>query len=117
MEKLFYAREIVHYFMHFVFPGFLAFFLWRKNWRFTYLLFLTTMLVDLDHIVANPLFDPQRNSIGYHPLHTYPMIVLYFLGAIFLKGNWRIIAIGLLLHMFTDFQDYYFWNWIKGLLT
>ncbi len=71
---------------------------------------LATMLVDIDHLFATPIFQEGRCSIGFHPLHTYPMIVLYFLGAVFLKGNYRIIAIGLLLHMFTDFQDYYFWN-------
>jgi hypothetical protein len=38
------------------------------------------------------------------------MIAVYFLGTIFLKGNYKIIAVGLLFHMFTDFQDYYLWK-------
>ncbi|QOW11048.1 hypothetical protein Q73A0000_12110 [Kaistella flava (ex Peng et al. 2021)] len=71
---------------------------------------LATMLVDLDHVFANPLFDPNRNSIGYHPLHSYWAIGAYFLDAIFLKGNYRIIAVGLLFHMFTDFQDFWLWK-------
>lgn len=103
-------REIAHYFLHLVFPVFIALIFFRKNWKKAYLMMLATMLVDLDHIFADPLFDPHRNSIGFHPLHTYPMIALYAAGTIFLKGNYRILALGLLFHMFTDFQDYYFWN-------
>lgn len=112
MEE-FYIREIFHYFLHLIFPGFLAYFFWRKTWRYAYLILVATMLVDLDHIFADPLFDPNRNSIGYHPLHTYPMIALYCLGTIFLKGKWKIVATGLLFHMFTDFQDFYFWRWLQ----
>lgn len=109
MENVLYFREIVHYFLHLVFP-FLAKIFWKDQWKKAYLILLSTMLVDLDHLFADPLFDPNRNSIGFHPLHTYPMIGLYFLGVIFLKGNWKIIAAGLLFHMFTDFQDFYFWK-------
>ncbi len=71
---------------------------------------LATLLVDADHLLATPIFDENRESIGFHPLHSYYAIAIYFLGAIFLKGNYRIVAIGLLFHMFTDFQDYYFWR-------
>lgn len=110
MENVLYVREIVHYFLHLVFPFFLAKIFWKDQWKKAYLILLSTMLVDLDHLFADPLFDPNRNSIGFHPLHTYPMIGLYFLGVIFLKGNWKIIAAGLLFHMFTDFQDFYFWK-------
>ena len=71
---------------------------------------LCTMLVDLDHLFSTPVFDATRNSIGVHFFFFFPAIAIYFLGAIFLKGNYRIIAIGLLLHMITDFQDFYLWN-------
>ena len=69
------------------------------------------MLVDIDHLFSTPIFAEGRNSIGFHFLHTYPMIAIYFLGVLFLKGNYRIIAVGLLFHMFTDFQDFYLWNY------
>lgn len=110
MEDVFSLREFTHYFLHLVFPVVIAYVFFRGNWKKAYLIMLATMLVDLDHIFADPLFDPNRNSIGFHPLHTYPMIALYALATIFLKGNYRIIAIGLLFHMFTDFQDYNFWH-------
>lgn len=110
MVETLYIREIFHYFLHLIAPVFITLIFFKSNWKKAYFIMLTTMLVDLDHIFANPIFDPNRNSIGYHPLHTYPMIALYFLGTLFLKRNYRIIAIGLLFHMFTDFQDFYFWK-------
>ena len=110
MSDPFYIREIVHYFLHLIFPVFIAKIFFKNNWRRAYFILLATMLVDLDHVFADPLFDPNRNSVGYHPLHSYWAIAAYFLGAIFLKGDYRIIAIGLLFHMFTDFQDFYLWR-------
>ena len=110
MADPFYIREIIHYFLHFIFPIFIAKVFFKNNWKHAYLLLLATMLVDLDHVFADPLFDPNRNSVGYHPLHSYWAIGAYFLGTIFLKGNYKIIAVGLLFHMFTDFQDFFFWK-------
>ncbi len=67
---------------------------------------LATMLVDLDHLVADPIFDPTRCSIGLHPLHSYYAILVYFLLFFFFKTKTiRILSIGLLFHMFTDYQD------------
>lgn len=103
-------KLFVHYFLHFVFPAFFAFIFYRKEWKKVYLLLLSTMLVDLDHLLAAPIFDPNRCSIGFHPLHSYYAILIYLLGLFFLKGNYRIIAIGLLFHMFTDWQDCYLWR-------
>jgi len=110
MESTFYLREIFHYFLHFVFPLLIAKFFFKENWQKAYLLMLATMIVDVDHIFANPVFDPNRSSVGFHILHRYPMVLLYFLGTVFLKGNYRIIAVGLLFHVITDFQDYYLWK-------
>lgn len=64
---------------------------------------IATMLVDLDHLLAVPLFDPNRCSIGFHPLHTWPAMVGYTLLLAFPKT--RVVGIGLLLHMLTDWQD------------
>lgn len=61
------------------------------------------MLVDLDHLLANPIFDPNRCSINFHPLHTYWAIGLYVV-LLFFKRT-RIIGIGLLMHMLTDQID------------
>lgn len=104
----FFWKTCTHYFLHLIFPGFIALVFYREDWKKVYFILLATMLVDLDHLFANPVFDPLRNSIGFHILHSYYAIAVYFL-MLFFKGNIRIIAIGLLFHMLTDFQDYYFW--------
>lgn len=89
--------------MHFIVPGLIAYLFFRKNWKKVWLIFIVTMLVDLDHLIAIPIFDSTRCSINFHPLHTYYAIAFYFL-LLFLPKT-RIIAIGLLFHMLTDFID------------
>ncbi|UOE38277.1 DUF6122 family protein [Chryseobacterium oryzae] len=101
-------KNVTHYFLHFGFPAVVAFLFYRKDWKKVYLIFLATMLVDLDHLFADPIFDPDRGSIGFHFLHSYYAIAVYFL-LLFFKGNLRLIGIGLLLHMLTDFQDFQWW--------
>lgn len=104
-----FIKTFIHYFLHLGFPAVIAYVFYRKNWKHVYLILLATMLVDLDHLFADPIFDPDRKSIGYHPLHSYYAIAVYFL-MLFFKGNIRIIGIGLLFHMLTDFQDYELWH-------
>ena len=96
-------QAILHYFLHLVFPGIVAFLFYRNNWPKAYLILLLTMLVDLDHLWADPLFDPCRCSIGFHPLHSYIAIFFYFVLLLFKPT--RLIAIGLLMHMGTDYID------------
>lgn len=103
MELLQILQAIVHYNLHFLFPGLIAWVFFRKEWKKAWWTMVLTMLVDLDHLAANPIFDPSRCSIGFHFLHSYAAIAGYCIMAFFPK--FRIIAIGLLFHMFTDFQD------------
>ncbi len=62
------------------------------------------MLVDLDHLLATPIFQANRCSIGFHPLHSYYAMAVYFI-LLFLKKPFNIIGVGLLFHMFTDLTD------------
>lgn len=96
-------KFITHYGLHFVFPTLIAFLFFRKEWLKVYVIFIATMLVDLDHLLASPIFDPNRCSINFHPLHSYLAIGIYVVGALFTKT--RILALGLLLHMLADFVD------------
>ncbi len=73
---------------------------------------IATMLVDLDHLLAHPVFDPQRCSIGFHPLHSYGAIVMYVLLLFFPKA--RVVSIGLLFHMLTDYQDCWWTSFLSG---
>ena len=96
-------ETIIHYFLHFVFPVFIAYFFFKNAWKKAYLIMLMTMLVDLDHLLANPIFDPNRCSIGFHPLHSYVAIIIYFI--LLFPSKTRILAIGLLMHMTADWID------------
>jgi len=64
---------------------------------------IATMAVDLDHLLANPIYDPQRCSIGFHPLHGILAITIYLL-LCFIPRT-RLIGIGLTIHMALDFLD------------
>ena len=61
------------------------------------------MLVDIDHLLANPVYDPERCSIGFHPLHGFLPIMLY-VTLCFIKKT-RYVGIGLVTHMALDSLD------------
>ena len=94
---------VVHYGLHFLFPGVLAYVFFRGNWKRAWMIMIATMLVDLDHLLADSIFDPGRCSVGFHVLHSYWAIACYFVLLAFPKM--RIIAVGLLFHMLTDTID------------
>jgi hypothetical protein len=96
---------ITHYSLHLIFPGLIAWIFFRKNWKIAWLIMITTMLIDLDHLMASPIFDPNRCSIGFHPLHSFFAITLYFLMLFVPNIYVKIVSVGLLFHIFTDFQD------------
>ncbi len=99
------SKFLIHYGLHFIFPIGIAILLNKKYWFKIWLILISTMLIDLDHLLANPIFDPNRCSINFHPLHTYYAITIYFIMLFFKKTKY--IAIGLLLHIFADLVDCY----------
>jgi hypothetical protein len=95
----------LHLALHFIVPAAVAGLFFRdKFWQATTIMW-ATMLVDLDHLMADPLYDPNRCSIGFHPLHRYPVFAVYGLLAAWPKT--RFIGIGLLIHMALDASDCY----------
>lgn len=114
-ELLHLIKPFVHYSLHFLAPGLIAFVFFRKQWKKAWLIMIATMLVDADHLLASPIFDPSRCSIGYHPLHSYYAIAFYAFLLLFPKT--RIIAVGLLFHMFTDWQDCQWGNVAKEIAS
>jgi hypothetical protein len=95
--------SVLHIVLHFLIPGLVAFLFFKKRWRLSWLIMILTMAVDLDHLMANPIYDPNRCSINFHPLHSYIAIMLYCILIAFPKS--RLIGVGLLLHMGIDFGD------------
>ena len=94
---------ICHYGGHFVLPCVIANLLYPAIWKKASLFMVSTILVDLDHLMAKPIFDPTRCSIGYHFLHTEWAIGCYVLMLFYKKT--RIVGIGLVLHMIVDYFD------------
>ncbi len=93
----------VHYGLHFIVPGGLAYVFFKNQWKEVWLLLVLTNLIDLDHLWATPIFDPNRCSINFHFLHTYQAGIVYVLFLFFKRT--RVIGIGLLLHLVADFID------------
>ena len=94
---------MLHILLHFLAPALVVAAFFRSRWMPAYLLMMATMAVDLDHLLANPIYDPGRCSIGFHPLHQPAFIGLYLGLCLFPKT--RIIGIGLILHMALDAID------------
>ena len=95
---------LIHYSLHLFAPLLISLLFFKKKWQKTYLILLSTMIVDLDHLISNPIFQADRCSINFHPLHTYYAIIIYAL-MIFCRKPFNIIGIGLILHMTTDLID------------
>jgi len=96
-------RPSVHLILHFLVPAIIALLFYRERmWR-AWLIMCGTMLVDIDHLFAEPVYDPGRCSIGFHLLHRYPMIFGYAAAAA--VPRLRLVATGLLVHMALDGVD------------
>ena len=91
-------------------PALITALFFRQRWQWAFITLIATMLVDVDHLLANPIYDPTRCSINFHPLHGFVPIAGYFLLCI--PARLRLIGIGLLLHMVLDAIDC---QWTNGL--
>ena len=111
---------MIHIVLHIAVPVLIALAFYRPQWRWVASILLATMIVDIDHLLADPMYDPGRCSIGFHPLHTVPAIALYLALGVF-PLVWRprvghaephsvartahLIGLGLLIHMALDWGD------------
>lgn len=112
--------DMIHIALHVIVPLLVALAFYRPRWRNATAIMIATMLVDADHLLADPIYDPHRCSIGFHPLHTLPAIGVYT--ALFVlplavgrkadgQGSHRtaravhLIGLGLLIHMALDGID------------
>ncbi|WP_445956463.1 DUF6122 family protein [Yeosuana sp.] len=93
----------VHYGCHVFIPLFVALIAYRKIWFKAFIIMLSGLLIDLDHLLANPIFESSRCSINFHPLHSYYAVGVYVL--LLLPKKTRLIGLGLAIHIFSDFID------------
>ncbi len=75
----------------------------HKHWQKAFLILIVTMLVDADHVLADPIYDPSRCSIGFHPLHEPFLIGLYAI--LWFFPHTRLVGLGLVIHMALDSID------------
>jgi hypothetical protein len=94
---------LLHIALHLVILWLVAILFFPKAAWKTGLVLMSTMLVDLDHLLASPLYDPNRCSIGFHPLHQFIPIGIY--GLMLLHHKTRIVGLGLVIHMLLDLSD------------
>ena len=96
-------RFFIHYGIHLLLPIAIGLIFFREHRLKVVLILLAGMLIDLDHLLANPVFDANRCSINFHPLHSYWAIMVY----VILTGikRTRLIGLGLLIHVFADLVD------------
>lgn len=111
---------MTHIALHLIVPLLIALLFYHSRWLNATVIMIATMLVDIDHLLADPIYDPTRCSIGFHPLHTTPAIVIYVLlfalplimgrkkNGQDLHHNARLlhlVGLGLLVHMTLDWFD------------
>jgi hypothetical protein len=89
--------------LHFAVPGIAARLFYREKWKKQWLVMISTMIVDLDHLLATPVWDSNRCSIGFHPGHSYFAIGVY--ACLLFFPRLRVVSLGLLIHMFLDYTD------------
>lgn len=95
--------SLFHLVLHAAVPTAVALLFFRPAWKKAWLIMFATMLVDLDHLLADPIYDPARCGIGFHPLHTYPAIAIY--GLLLIPRPTQLPALGLVIHMALDALD------------
>lgn len=89
---------------------FFAFYLVEKNflkkefnhWFVSFQL-LASNIMDIDHLLANPIYDPNRCSINFHPLHSWYSYPFYVAG-LFLR-KYKYFFAGIILHLLLDYID------------
>lgn len=89
-----------HIALHFLVPAAVAGLFFRRDWKIAFPVMAATIIVDIDHLLASPVYDPLRCSIGFHPLHGLWVIGIYAL--LCFLPRLRYVGIGLMIHMALD---------------
>ena len=96
-------RFLIHMIMHFAVPAALARAVGKDGWRTRCWQALSAMVIDIDHLLADPILDPNRCSVGFHPLHTEWAATLYAVLTLVPATRW--FGIGLIIHLLLDSLD------------
>jgi hypothetical protein len=80
----------------------------KKSLLYLFLVIISTNLIDIDHLLAKPIYDPTRCSINFHPLHSWYTMPIWVMGTLFKNKYIRYFSLAVLLHLWLD--------WIQCLL-
>ncbi len=96
-------RHLIHYGIHFLVPILIAIWFFKGDSLKVALILLAGIIIDMDHLWATPLYDPNRCSIGFHVLHSYWAILIYSILPFF--KTTRIVGLALIIHIIADWAD------------
>ncbi len=96
-------RPLLHLILHAAVPGAVALLFYPRRWKSAWPIMLAAMLVDIDHLPADPIYDPSRCGIGFRPPHSDAAIAAY--AALLVPRASRLLASGLIVHMALDALD------------
>jgi hypothetical protein len=96
-------QPIIHYGSHLLLPLIVALIWFKLNWKIAFLIMVSGLWIDIDHLLATPIFDPNRCSINFHPLHSCFAVAIYIGLTIFKKT--RLLGLGLVIHILADIFD------------
>ena len=94
---------MLHILLHFIVPAIGIALFYRRKWLLSYAILMSTMLVYRYHVLADPMYDPDRCSIAFHPLHSFWAIAIYLV--LCFPKQTRLVGIGLVIHMALDSID------------
>ena len=94
---------MLHLALHVVVPLGLAVGFFRERWLLVFAILMSGMIIDVDHLLATPVYDAGRCSMGFHPLHRLLPVGIYL--ALFAHERTRIVGLGLLTHVGLDSVD------------
>ena len=95
---------LVHLIVNLALIGLIARFdpLFKQDKKGIVLAVFASHLIDIDHLLADPIYDPARCSITTHPLHRWFMFPVYAGLALFRNRRIRYLGVALLLHVGLD---------------
>lgn len=101
--NVFFSHKVTHIVGHTLLPIAISYAGYGSSWKTASKIMITSNLVDTDHLLAKPIYNPDRCSIDFHPLHSLPMIGLY--SAMLFNKETQKWGAGLLTHMAVDYVD------------
>jgi len=98
-------QPLLHYSGHFIAPFLIAWMIQRTQWKRFGSVMVASNAIDIDHLWAVPMFDPDRCSIGFHTFHGWEAAIVYL--ALLCVPRWwaRAFGAGALWHLMVDTGD------------